>query len=401
MLQHLSSIEIKTARYEESKEELHITAELLNGNPKKGDGVFLKDDYNFVEYAIVHQVDVGEDGLLTMILQFPSTPFYWKHYVDRLLQEGKTKVFCGLDIDEYLDLATSDQLDYLLAMTDFLTPDRIATFLQNHMRLSCKMIPIEQEGELSLTKFGGLPTLPADMPYPKDKTGHSLLFIGQVDLSEVAPHLSSIKAIGTEGILYLFGRIHQEEDLHQLHHIFAFYAPQDISLYEQKLPEDLSEYGSFREMSMMVFDEWNVPSNESSLWEGDPMTKTEDQSYIYFASILDTYNQFGGAKLLGHPNPIQGCVLMETILRKHKKAWYNPQGYNPDDYATITNPLLPETKEWKLLFELDAEDDYIRKLSNFKGVFNEGMDGRYYLMIREEDLEQLNFKNTLTVYQAT
>ena len=62
--------------------------------------------------------------------------------------------------------------------------------------------------------------------------------------------------------------------------------------------------------------------------------------------------------------------------------------------------LLFLTKDLRrLLFEMDG--DTFTELSNFSGSFNEYNDGKYYVLIKQKDLDEMNFQNTVTIYQFT
>ncbi len=61
--------------------------------------------------------------------------------------------------------------------------------------------------------------------------------------------------------------------------------------------------------------------------------------------------------------------------------------------------LRPLSLDWRLLLELDAMS--LPKLPGYKGNFNAGMDGVFFVMIREKNLEDMKLEEVVSVYQST
>ncbi len=74
-------------------------------------------------------------------------------------------------------------------------------------------IDIKQDNNLSSiqSKFGGLPYLPKGIPYPKDKDGVPLSFVGQINFKEILP-LPFLPENGIISFFYQPGHSHLGED---------------------------------------------------------------------------------------------------------------------------------------------------------------------------------------------
>jgi uncharacterized protein YwqG len=167
-----------------------------------------------------------------------------------------------------------------------------------------------------------------------------------------------------------------------------------------QIPDDLKDYGFFEEYDLTIHQEFNIPPQESSLWLQPDMTDYERNEYWELRAILKEYNYHSGAKLFGHPEQIQGCVLYETVIKKQKLLWYGAEKVtDPKEFDEINKKVIEESKEWRILLEFDPCD--FKNTSNYKGVFNDYMSGRFYLLIRKNDLENMKFDNVESIYQTT
>ena len=59
------------------------------------------------------------------------------------------------------------------------------------------------DGRAGGSAFGGLPHLPADVPWPLNRNGQPLPFILELDLAAL-PHIPDLALLPSEGALYLF-----------------------------------------------------------------------------------------------------------------------------------------------------------------------------------------------------
>jgi hypothetical protein len=134
------------------------------------------------------------------------------------------------------------------------------------------------------------------------------------------------------------------------------------------------------------------------------MNDDETQYYFNLESLVSLGEiLIDGLKFLGHPNQVQTCLLLESTLKTNKKGWYDPN-YDSKDTDALEQVLLEQVelcKDWRLLFEIDLMNKQFREVSGPEKEINNYLDGCLYLMIKQSDLDNLDFSNTVTIYQAT
>src|SRR5262245_21650854 len=97
-------------------------------------------------------------------------------------------------------------------------------------------------------------------------------------------------------------------------------------------------------------------------------------------------------QLLGHPKEIQGEMQTECQFASN--------GYYCGGASRFQNPpleLLNGTKDWRLLFQLDTDDD----IQSGKPGIMWGDCGRLYFWIRHQDLAMGRFEDTWMVLQCS
>ena len=397
----LTNIKIKSVDYQKDLKELKVHAKTEGRFPRKFDGIFLRDFSTDATHGVVEECEVLQDDSFILTIECGEEEIYWEDIVERLLEEGTVDAFCGLSIEAFYDLSTNERREYLVKLIENISNDRVQNFAKTHLSLATKFRPIDNSEPTGFSKFGGLPDCPKDFIYPKNENGISQLFLFQLDLGELSNKLESTQQIGGQGFIYVFGALNDSETYPEIQNLSIRFVSQNYDLHPVELPNDLKKIGTFPEMDLMLVDEWNLPPNETSLWEGAEMTRKEEEEYSYLVSILNSYNGLQGIRLLGHPDQIQGCVLLETVLKEQQQAWYNPNGFDQADFEKIIEELKPLTKDWQMFLELDADENFIKNLPNFKGSFNEYIDGKYFLMIKKEALRILDFSNLQMIHQAT
>ena len=382
-------------------ETLTLTVEFLKGQPAEGDFVFLKDIY-FTIYAYpIRKIRPGSsEHAHELTVYFPVTnTAYWARIEERIKEKDDT-AFCGISLESYHLFDLDQRLEYLFRFSEFLGNERIAGFIRSNYRLANKIVPKERDGEAGLTKLGGLPVAYPGFQYPKDRNGLSALFIGQLYIRDFNQGSRSTREFKRDGVLYLFGTIVRQDDLYSFGDILVTYSDEVENAVEIPLPEDLAYFGTLKEQDLITAEEINIPPPDSSLWSGPSLNKAEDDAYRYIQDILREYGYVDSVKLLGHPDQIQGCVLLEAELKHKNLLWFG--GQYPDDkneVRQIINDNIPASRDWRLLMEF--EGNVFTELSNLKNNFNNFMDGRYYVLIRQDDLDRMNFDRLVTVYQAT
>ncbi len=392
---------IHNGQQEEEKEILTLTVEIIEGVINIDDLIFLKQDFFRVfSYPIKEVKKIPTNNLYELKIGFPEMEWMWKDRILKHIEEEDKTAFCGMSLEQYQTTNFESKIRYYSSIVELLGKGRVIDFINSNIKLAKKILPDEPENISSLSKFGGVPLAPSDFSYP-NANGHSTIFIGQIDLKEFNQFTQTTKELEAEGVLYFFGSIQNNEEFYSFKDIIIKYSKEKVGLTKISLPLDLEEFGVLKEQNFRIIEEINIPPQETSLWIGDEMDDIERNSYWYLEAILQQYNNQNSTKLLGYPCQIQGCVLLETELKNSKKGWYS-EDYISNDEATlfkIIEETIPLCKDWRLLMEFDGAT--FSELSNFSGNFNEYMDGKFYVMIRQDDLDNLNFDHIETVYQCT
>ena len=110
-------------------------------------------------------------------------------------------------------------------------------------------------------------------------------------------------------------------------------------------------------------------------------------------------------QIFGHPRQLRGCVLLETELKQSIPGWYHPdftEDDEPENWKEIKRQATPGAKQWRVLLELNPGSSSFMELSNFKGEFNQDMYYEtFYLMIKQEDMDTMNFRAAEFISQST
>jgi hypothetical protein len=134
------------------------------------------------------------------------------------------------------------------------------------------------------------------------------------------------------------------------------------------------------------------------------MNDEETQNYFDLESIISMYAIYqDNLRFLGYPNQIQSCIFLESELKSTHSGWYNSNfdAKDIDHYNRVIAESRSSCKEWRLLFEINLMDKQFRELSGPLQQVNTNIDGCLFLMIKQTDLDNLNFSNTVCVYQTT
>ena len=381
---------------------LTLTADLIEGKPEAGDLIFLREHFFSVHAYSIKKVKKPLFGSkYEIVVEFPEMEWMWKDRIEKHILTVDDTVFCGIGREVYHSKSNEEKVAYFFSILETLGKGRVPQYIKEQIKFSLVLMPNEDTNSGGLSKLGGLPMAPKDFKFPIGSDGRSSLFIGQLHIKELHEYFSTSREFAGDGVLYFFGTVVKDDEFHSYGDISVKYVENEDEMELIKLPTDLEEYGILQETDMFIAEVLNIPPSESSLWEGEDMDDEERNSYHHLEGLLSRYNMFYGSKVLGHPHQIQGCVLLETEFKHENKGWYDPSfnSDNDEEFTQQVREATPSARRWRVLFEMDG--DSFRELSNFQGSFNEYNDGRYYVMIRQEDLDQMDFSKTVTIYQCT
>lgn len=265
--------------------------------------------------------------------------------------------------------------------------ERMKGYARNAVWIDPVVVP-EDQIPVGASKFGGHPDLPEDFQWPWRDEGYPLLFMGQVNLAEVAPYDAEGK-LPQEGMLYFFF------DVQQIPSLFwdewdgwavRYYPGCDVtrSWGPTELPGYFAaarlEYTARAELPFLFSDLIHQDTLEGNeywdLWDWniDHAKKNGEESDI-------------STKLLGHACPVQTCGMEQTCEEAYRKRY----GAGEVPHEDPKDPRCAE--RWLNLLQLDSHQEL--------GWSWDGGYGRVYFWITEEDLKQRRFDRVLADFQAT
>jgi uncharacterized protein YwqG len=262
--------------------------------------------------------------------------------------------------------------------------EKVANKAKKSINMTLKHVN-EDEIKLGSTKFGGVPHLPKNMSWFKDKNEEPMSFVGQINFEEVAIYDTENKLPST-GILYLFYDIEQPWGFDPkdkgAKKIFYF-TGQKSELTRTEKPNNIDNELFFKpgkvsfQPSIDVLDYW------SSLINFD-LTEEENERYW---NLKQEIFQEPIHKLLGHSNNIQVGMELECELVTNGLYCGEPSVYE----TPKAKELAKNIDQWQLLLQVDTDDE----TEMFWGA-----DGRIYLWIKEEDLKNKDFEKSWLILQC-
>lgn len=395
---------IHDSKFNNSKSELTFTVEPIDGIPTEDGFIFLPPGYIHLDCSI-HRVSKKRASpfYLVSVIIFNADLDQIKKMQDRIRLE-KPVVGFSIEINKYLQTPILKRLNSFKQFIQFTSPEPIKDLILKNIRLGSILVPHPPQQELSLSFFGGHPIIGSSFIYPKDKNGEYPVFLCQIHLKDVNQWLECSKEFKKDGVLLLFGVIKKEDSLTYLTDLFVQFSEDIASPIPHAIPAELSQYGEFKQNDMMLIENVCIPPFESSLLPYEQMNDDETQYYFNLESLVSLGEMLiEGLKFLGHPNQVQTCLLLESTLKTNKKGWHDPN-YDPKDTEALEKVLVEQgelSKDWRVLFEIDLMNQQFREVSGPEKEINNYLDGCLYLMIKQSDLDNLDFANTVTIYQAT
>ena len=262
--------------------------------------------------------------------------------------------------------------------------------LEPEIRDEIKILTIPKEKiDLGKSKFGGAPDLPKNVDWFKEDNGKSLSFIAQINFSEIQNYKAS-QNLPKKGILYFFYSAEQEAwgfDPKDKDKFKVFYSTDAENLEAKDIPPDLGEYSIYKPCELQFFDSVSLPSWESS--ELVRKTLNDDETEMYAELMcpelsIENINN----KILGHTNELQNDIALECQLVTNGLYCGDSSGYNDPKY----NELKNGSSDWRLLLQIVSEEDKTGMMWGDLGIL--------YFLIKQQDLEELNFEKSWFVMQS-
>lgn len=235
---------------------------------------------------------------------------------------------------------------------------------------------------LGASRIGGSPDLPADVPWPEWQ-GKPLSFLAQFDLRHVAL-FAPAGALPDAGFLSFFCDAELDgpwDDPAYAGGGRVMWHPARTPLVRRSAPSMDVEVFPACEVSMSSV----LTAPEPDVVVGALDIRSAKAEYALYEA-LDALETGPRHHLLGHSYPIQNIPAVECVY-----AIGGLYGSGKWDSARAEQ-LRPTAAEWKLLFQLDSDDE--------AGMMW-GDVGMLYFLVRESDLRDWRFDRGRMVFQCS
>jgi uncharacterized protein YwqG len=256
----------------------------------------------------------------------------------------------------------------------------------NTLKLPAIALAASSSGGLS--RIGGLPSLPDEVPWPEWK-GKPLAFLCQLNLAEI-PESSDRQGLPRTGMLYFFYDQEQEtwgfdpKDRGSWRVIHVAAAP--TTDVQRAAPPGLPKEAIYKEKRVSFTPVQTYPDLQDARVSALDLSDEQWDEYTDLCAKV-----FGDAPrhhLFGYPSPVQGNDMdLECQLVSHGLYCGDGTGYQ----STKAKELEAGRSDWMLLFQLDTDDDTEMMW---------GDCGMLYFWIRKEDLKAGLFDNCWMLLQC-
>jgi uncharacterized protein YwqG len=249
-----------------------------------------------------------------------------------------------------------------------------------------------QEGVIGISRFGGLPDVPADFQWVLWQE-RPLSFLAQINCADLQG-FGSAKDLPNSGMLYFFYDAIEQPwgfDPSDRGSSAIIYHPSTDNLIPSSLPEgaDIDNGWLFSPYALQFREVLSLPSYDSLAFE--QMEIPQDSVDNYLNLIEDVGKVMSGDapmhQFFGHSANIQGDMQLECQLTS--------QGLNYGDASEnndlIAKDLKASASDWVLLLQLDSDDDVEMMWGDM---------GRLYFWIRESSLPSKRFDELWTILQC-
>ena len=267
--------------------------------------------------------------------------------------------------------------------------ESMAEQLINSAKLSVRLIPkAAPEGDpMHFDSFGGAPELPASLSWPLNRNGRPLMFLGQIQLSNLAGFDIPAEC-PRKGRLYFFCDGIEGGDFPRLGYKpetkqgwRVLYEPDEsLELNAVEPPDELSAREIFPCVVLTPTQDITLPATRSI-----GLSALPEMNQDTWERFLALRNEIGPDaprhRMFGHPDAIQGC--MQRMAQFISNGAILPKGV----YSYYEHPraaeLMPGAHDWILLLQIDSENDWVYW----------GDAGSLYFWIKRSDLAERRFQN--------
>ncbi|MCC6725015.1 MAG: DUF1963 domain-containing protein [Saprospiraceae bacterium] len=252
-------------------------------------------------------------------------------------------------------------------------------------------IAVERKGSLNpatiaqkpdTSRYFGRPQVPTNFEWPRTEGGQALVFVAQINLQSLPTNAE----LPSEGLLLFFLDVYRSTDgwptEPDRYRVFFYEKTEGFILAD--FPDDLPINADFEAYALAFSTRLDLPDDRwPELFTDAEMP--EKEAYTQFIGNLDSEELAPTPKLLGWPNCWQDHVGVELAI-------WRDFGGNWDSYDANEAKIKESAKEWRLLFE--AEADHL-------GLEDQLTDPKFFFMIHQDDLKKRDFSKTALAVQST
>jgi uncharacterized protein YwqG len=262
---------------------------------------------------------------------------------------------------------------------------RLAAAIQAGSRPSLRLTAGKPSAQ-PVSRLGGRPNLPKDIPWPVWQEELPLSFIAQLDLATL-PAVRGLP-LPQSGSLFFFydadaqpwGFDPKDKGCAQV-----IYVPSSLAAHRPRAPHrDLDEEVRFKGVALAATPETSLPNKNSGIFREHKATEEEFKAYFDLINPLSTRAH----RIGGNANEIQGELGLEAQLVSNGINCGSGKGYK----EARRRGLDAGAADWLLLLQVDSEE---------RAGMTWGDGGRIYFMIRKDDLRRRRFQNVHLTLQTS
>jgi len=276
------------------------------------------------------------------------------------------------------------------------SPRRLSTVIEQSVKESLVLTTTPQlDAQIATgkSKLGGMPDLPSNVKWPTWKE-KPLSFIAQINLSDLPP-FEFLDILPDNGVVSFFYSAEQETsgfdpDDKGSWRVFHF---GERDLNRRPFPPGLPDKAMYEACSFGFEATLTLPDLESAYIDLDYDREQWDEIDQYI-DLAKSFDQLVGRRpscihrLLGHPDQIQGDMLLEAQLASHGLYCGNATGRQDPRRKELETTAT----DWQLLLQIDSDH-------------NAGMMwgdiGRIYYLMTAEHLRNSDFDTAWMVLQCS
>jgi uncharacterized protein YwqG len=235
--------------------------------------------------------------------------------------------------------------------------------------------------QVTNSRFFGQPLLPEEFVWPRTESGQALLFVAQINLSEL-PVASELPQTGLLSFFIdMYGASEGWPVEAGRHRVLYF--PDVMQLQPAPFPTDLQINADFESLRLQFDPCFDIPDDR---WTETFLAEEKELYDAFYSEFIEMDNLYlSGVRLLGCPRCVQGYVGTEIVMRtQYNNDW--------EQYHLQETAVKAAIQPWRPLFQFRADQ---------VGLGDILTDPEVYFMIQEADLAALCFEGTEVCLQGT